>query len=73
MWYNLRMTDIGTSIRLPRDFLDRADALVPRLDRVPEYAALGSMNRSRVLRLAILKGLEVLEQRVQRRKGGAGR
>ena len=71
MWYNLRMTDIGTSIRLPRDFLDRADALMTQLQRVPEYAALGSMNRSRVLRLAILKGLEVLERRTQPRKGRA--
>ena len=55
------LTDIATSLRLAPDFITRADALINRIRRVPEYAAMGPMDRSKVLRLAIAKGLEVLE------------
>lgn len=55
-----------TQIRLPRDVHERAAALVSRLAEDPELRALGRMSKTAVLRLAVLHGLEVLEQRVQR-------
>ena len=63
--------DLKTSIQLPREFLRRADALVKKLSSEPVYAALGGLNRSKVLRLAIARGLEALEAEAARqRKGG---
>ena len=47
--------------RLPADLLDRVDALVPRLRGNAELRAWGRVSRAAVLRLLILKGLEVLE------------
>jgi hypothetical protein len=55
-----------TQIRLPRDVHERAAALVSQLAEDPELRALGRMSKTAVLRLAVLHGLEVLEQRVQR-------
>lgn len=63
-----------TSVRLPRDLLTRADALGEILpERFPEYEALvGSpMSRSAVLRLALVRGLESLEERVRLMKEGS--
>jgi hypothetical protein len=54
-----------TQLRLPRDGLERAEALVPLLAQHPEFRALGRLSKATVLRLAVLHGLEVLEQRVQ--------
>jgi hypothetical protein len=56
-----------THLRLPRDVHARAEALVPQLAEDPELRALGRMSKAAVLRLAVLHGLEVLEQRAQRR------
>lgn len=55
------MNEVSTSLRLPEDFVKRADALIKRLGAVPEFAALGDVSRSKVLRLAIAKGLAALE------------
>ena len=55
------MNEVSTSLRLPEAFVKRADALALRLRNVPEMAATGDVNRSKVLRLAIAKGLAVLE------------
>ena len=54
-----------TSIRLPQDLLDRADALIPRLQGSPLMAAVGSVNRATVLRVAVALGLEALGGQVQ--------
>jgi hypothetical protein len=61
-----------TQIRLPRDVHERAAALVSRLAEDPELRALGRMSKTAVLRLAVLHGLEVLEQRVQRHAAQKG-
>lgn len=53
--------EVPTSVRLPREFVKRLDALVPRLEKVPTFAALGPLTRSKVLRLALARGIEVLE------------
>jgi len=49
------------TLRLPKNLLERADALVPVLRDSEELFALGRLSRSIVLRLAVLKGLEALE------------
>jgi hypothetical protein len=56
-----------TVIRLPDSILTRADALKPWLSRTPEIQMMGRLTRNAVLRLAILKGLEILEQQYRRR------
>lgn len=54
----------ATSIVLPAEFIDRAEALVERIDIPAELQAGGvRANRSVVLRMAIAEGLKVLEQR----------
>ena len=52
-----------TQLRLPREALERAETLIPLLAQHPEFRALGRLSRATVLRLAVLHGLEVLEQR----------
>lgn len=54
-----------TQLRLPREALERADTLISLLAKHPEFRALGRLSKATVLRLAVLHGLEVLEQRVQ--------
>jgi len=49
------------SLRLPVDLVDRADALLPVLERLPTYRAF-RLERSTVLRLALIRGLEELER-----------
>jgi hypothetical protein len=61
--------EVPTSVRLPADLVRRLDALIPRLERVPALAALGPLTRSKVLRLALVRGVETLE--VEHGKGKA--
>src|SRR5882724_8767529 len=56
-----------TQLRLSRDVHERAEALVQILAEDPEVRALGRMSKTAVLRLAVLHGLEVLEQRYQKK------
>ena len=49
------------SIRLPSDVVDRAEALVPALSRLPAHAAF-RVERATVLKLALMRGLELLER-----------
>jgi hypothetical protein len=49
------------TLRLPKSLLVRSDALVPRLKENSEIFVVGRLSRSVVLRLAVLRGLEVLE------------
>jgi len=51
------------TFRLPRDLLERADALIERVAELPEYRAL-RITRSVVLRLALDDGLGALEARL---------
>jgi hypothetical protein len=52
-------------LRLPRDVHARAAALVEGLAEDPELRALGRMSKTAVLRLAVVHGLDVLEQRAR--------
>jgi len=58
------------TLRLPQSLVDRADALTDALARDEEALLLGRVSRSIVLRLALLRGLEVLESQVAGRAAG---
>lgn len=49
------------SIRVPPDALRRAEALRSKIARDRTVSALGKVTRSTVLKLAMMRGLEVLE------------
>ncbi len=51
-----------TTLRLPQDVLDRADALIPALSHHASASVSGELARSDVLRLALLRGLAELEK-----------
>ena len=51
-----------TTLRLPPDLVTRADALVPQAGRAAELGTMTRITRSDVLRLALLRGLAVLER-----------
>ena len=53
------------NLRLPRHMLARVDALRELVEGAPELAVLPNVTRSDVLRLCVLKGLEVLETRYE--------
>ena len=55
--------DVQTSMRLPALLLTRADALIDKLHADPSLAMMGKMTRSKVLRLALSEGLQILEER----------
>ena len=55
--------------RLPEDMLERIDALVPQLARRSELRAWGRASRAAVMRLLLLKGLEVIEAELKREQG----
>jgi predicted DNA-binding protein len=52
---------LTTSLRLPQELLDRADALIPLLGKHASAQASGELVRSDVLRLALSRGLDALE------------
>ena len=55
------------TLRLPEDLTNRAEALVPYLESLPAlHAAGGTLNRSAVIRVALVRGLEVLETEAQK-------
>lgn len=56
----------GYALRLPDDALPRADVLAERLRGVDPYAAFG-LNRSTVLRVAVMRGLSELEREADAR------
>ncbi len=60
-------------MRVPADLVKRLDALIPKAGRIPECALLGSMDRSKVARVALLRGVEVLERETAKGEGGRAR
>lgn len=52
---------LNTNVRLPVNLVNRVDRLLPTAAAAPELAMAGRVTRSDVLRLAILRGLDVLE------------
>ncbi len=53
------------NLRLPRHMLERVEALRSAVAEAPELVVLPNITRSDVLRLCVLKGLEVLEERYE--------
>ncbi len=49
------------TVRLPAELLDRADELVPVLQEIEDFSVM-RMTRSTVIRLALVRGLAVLEE-----------
>ena len=49
------------TVRLPADLLDRVDELVPVLQEIEDFSVM-RMTRSTVIRLALVRGLAVLEE-----------
>jgi hypothetical protein len=58
------------TLRLPKSLVERADELIPRLRDDDQMMVVGRVSRSIVLRLAVLRGLEVLEGRLPETGGG---
>ena len=56
-----RMMESQISLRLPKSLLERLEALVPHLEGDPSMGAWGKPTRSVMIRMAIMKGIEALE------------
>lgn len=58
------LTDTPISLRLTPDLVERAEALVTPMGNDTSLVTItgGRVKRSTVLRLAVLRGIEVLEQ-----------
>lgn len=48
-------------IRFAQDVIDRAEALVSEVGDLPEFYLVGEITRNDVLRFAVLRGLDQLE------------
>jgi len=61
-------SDTQTALRLPSDFLKRADAVLATVSRTdPAAFGFGRATRSAVLKIALDLGLKQLEERYPRR------
>lgn len=59
-----RLSDAQTAMRIPADFIRRADALLARISKQdPEVLGFGRASRSQVFRIALNMGLKQLEER----------
>lgn len=61
--------EVQVSIRLAADVPERAEELARRLAKRAEFRAF-RMTRAAVLRLALLEGLELLEEKYPDEEGG---
>lgn len=52
---------VPVSVRVPPELARRMDKLVPKIAKDPTVATLGIVTRSTMVKLALLKGVEVLE------------
>ena len=53
------------SLRLPKEITGRADKLIPKIQGDAEHSAIGRISISSILRLAIIRGLNVVEKEFQ--------
>lgn len=60
-------TDPSITVRVPADWLDRADALARLLSDLEDVRRYAKPTRSMVARLAMLRGLEALERQYVRK------
>lgn len=51
------------TMRLPKEILDRAENLIPLMQDESELGSAANIKRSMILRMALNKGLEALEQK----------
>ncbi len=58
----LETASVQLVLRVQANIAKRADDLKPRVARDPNLSAVGRITRSTVLKLALLRGLEVLER-----------
>lgn len=58
------------NLRVPPDLVKRLDALGERRADIPELRLAGSIDRSKVARVALLRGVEALERETARTDGG---
>ncbi|MCC7362726.1 MAG: hypothetical protein IT317_24810 [Anaerolineales bacterium] len=56
------------NLRVPADLLRRADALVADAGRLPELAAVTTVTRADVLRVALVRGLASVEKSLAARR-----
>ena len=61
------------TIRLALRDIERADALVDVLSRDPTIGGMAKVSRSAVLRIAVMMGLDMLEERYGQRNKRKGR
>jgi hypothetical protein len=54
--------DVRLSLRVPRDLNRRVESLVPKIAKDRAVATFGKVTQSTVLKLALLRGLDALEQ-----------
>ena len=54
--------DVRLSLRVPRDLGRRVETLRPKIAKDRSVATLGKVTQSTVLKLALLRGLDALEQ-----------
>lgn len=66
------MNETQVSIRVPNDLVKRAEKLVPRLSKDPEYSTW-RISRAAVLRLAVARGLDALEEQFGTKPKGSGK
>jgi hypothetical protein len=59
--------EIQISMRLPRDLVERVEALVPLIAQDPTYSTW-RVTKAAVLRLALVEGLKGLEEQYGKRK-----
>lgn len=65
-----RLQDVHLSTRVAASVIDRLDAVEVLLAKDPEFTAMGRLGRSAVVRLALLRGLEVLEAKYGTKPAG---
>lgn len=59
--------ELPTSMRLPARLIERADALVDKLQDHPQFEAMTRVTRATVLREALARGIAELEQEAEQR------
>jgi hypothetical protein len=61
--------DEQTVLRLPQGTAERAEKLIPCISNDPSTLALGKITRYTVLRMAIVEGMAVLENKYKKKEG----
>ena len=61
------------ALRIPADAPKRADALLPKLNALPEQRARGVLTRADVIRLALMYGLDLLERSLAQKRARRAR